>query len=62
MCDGQRTITTKLTEAQYDVYKYAIDETIKFWETGTTQQKRDAHTLQRALDKLHQAWTEAPRS
>lgn len=61
MCDGNRTFTVKLTEAQYDVLKVAINEVNDWWQQGTEQHKRNKKTLARAVQRLDEAWEQGRR-
>ena len=61
MCDGSRTFTVNLTEAQYDVLKVAINETTECWQQGTEQHKRNNNTLARAVQRLDDAWQQGRR-
>ena len=57
MSDGHKTLTLILTNAQYDVLKHAITLITKDWqENGTTRQKRDIHTIERAMQRINEAW------
>jgi hypothetical protein len=56
MCDGKRTISVTLTEAQFDVFKAAMEQATETWKPLGRTRSSDVHTLARAMERIAQSW------
>jgi hypothetical protein len=62
MCDGKRTFTVTLTEAQYDVFVNAADAATENWKPLGKIRSSDVATLKRAMERLAKSWDIGIRS
>lgn len=52
MCDGKRTFTITMTNAQYDIMKAAVDQILIEWKDLGKIRGSDRQTLMRAFKHL----------
>lgn len=62
MCDGQRTFTVTMTNAQYDVLKAATDEIEIIWKGQGKVRSSHRHTLMRAMEHISKEFESGVRT
>lgn len=61
MCDGKRTFTITMTNAQYDVMKAAVDQIFIEWKEQGRIRLSDRQTLMRAFKHLSDQFEQGSR-
>jgi hypothetical protein len=62
MCDGKRTFTITMTNAQYDVMEAAVEQVLQDWKGMGLMRASDRQTLKRAFKHLSDEFQQGRKS